>query len=67
MSPEDFQLRLLSIDRWGHMAIEGLIASQLHRGVPGRHRHAVEFGFEFDPTLLPKVLTDIQAIATGRG
>jgi hypothetical protein len=48
------------------MALGGMVAKRRHQGEGGPYRHAVEFAFEFDPTLLPKVLAGIQAIAEGR-
>lgn len=67
LSPGEFRLRLWSVDRRGHMAVGGLVTKRVHKGEAGPYLHAVEFGFEFDPTLLPKVLAGFQAIAEGRG
>jgi hypothetical protein len=67
LSAEEFRLRLWSVDRRGHMAVGGLVTKRVHKGDGSPHRHAVEFGFEFDPTLLPRVLAGFQAIAEGRG
>ncbi len=66
LSPEEFRLRLWSVDRRGHMAVGGLVTKRVHNGEGSPYRHAVEFGFEFDPTLLPRVLAGFQAIAEGR-
>lgn len=65
LSPEEFRLRFWSINRRGHMAVEGLIAKWIHKGEAVPYRHALEFGFEFDSTVLPKVLVDFQAIVDG--
>jgi hypothetical protein len=67
LSPEEFRLRLWSIDRRGHMAVGGLVTKRVHKGEAGPYGHAVEFGFEFDPAVLPRVLAGFQAIAVGRG
>jgi hypothetical protein len=67
LSPEEFRLRLWSVDRKGHMAVGGLVTKRMGKGEGGPYRHAVEFGFEFDPTLLPRVLAGFRAIAEGRG
>jgi hypothetical protein len=71
LSPEEFRLRFWSVDRRGHMAVGGLVTKLVYRGEGSRrgspYRHAAEFGFEFDPTLLPRVLVAFQAIAEGRG
>jgi len=65
MSPEEFHLRIWSVDRWGHVAVGGRGAKDVFLGQHGPYRHAVEFGFEFDPSLLPKVLSAFQEIAGG--
>jgi hypothetical protein len=67
LSPEEFRLRLWSVDRRGHMAVSGLVTKLVHKREGSPYRHAVEFGFEFDPTLLARVLVAFQAIAEGRG
>jgi hypothetical protein len=67
LSPGEFRLRVWSVDRKGHMAVGGLVTKRVHKGEGGSYRHAVELGFEFDPTLLPSVLAGFQAIAEGRG
>jgi hypothetical protein len=67
LSPEEFRLRIWSVDRRGHMAVGGLVTKRVHKGEGGPYRHAVEFGFEFDPTSLPRVLAGFRAIAEGRG
>ena len=67
LSPGEFRLRLWPVDRRGHMAVGGLVTKRIHKGEGSPYRHAVEFGFEFDPTLLPKVLADFQAIVEGGG
>ena len=66
MSPEEFRLRIRSVDRRGHMAVGGLVTKRVHKGEGSPYRHAVEFGFEVDPTLLPRMLAGFQAIAEGR-
>ena len=66
LSPEEFCLRIWSANRRGHLAVAGLVTKYVPDGEGGRYRHAVEFGFEFDPTLLPKVLAGFRAIAEGR-
>ena len=51
----------------GHVAIAGVVAKLVQQGEGRRYLHKLEFGFEFDPTLLPKVLSGFQAIAEGHG
>jgi len=48
------------------MAIGGRLTKLVYRGEAGPYDHAVEFGFEFDPTLLPKVLSEFRAIVEDR-
>src|SRR5262249_53666446 len=50
LSPEEFRLRIWSVDRRGHMAVGGLVTKRVHKGEGSPYHHAVEFGFEFDPT-----------------
>lgn len=66
LSEGEFRLRVWSIDRRGHMAVGGMVTKQVHRGVKSPYVHSLEFGFEFDPTLLPKVLADFESIAAWR-
>ncbi len=66
LSPGEFRLRLWSVDHSGHMAVGGLVTKLVHKRWGCPYRHAVEFAFEFDPTLLPRVLVAFQAIAEGR-
>jgi hypothetical protein len=68
MSPGALRVCIWSVDRRGHVAVSGRVS----RSVPGydgsdSYRHLVEFGFEFDPTLLPGVVAGFQAILEGRG
>ena len=65
LSPENIRFRLRAIDRRGHMAVDGMIAKLAHMGNP--YRHSMEFGFEFDPTLLPKVLAGFEELAKSPG
>ena len=63
ISREEFQLRIRSIDRQGHFAVSGKLACQVYADQRGPYLHAVEFGFEFDPTQLPQVLSGFQELA----
>jgi hypothetical protein len=58
MSPSEFHLRIFPVDRRGHLAISGRIRRLIHRGEAGPYCHVLEFGFEFDPTLLPQILRE---------
>jgi hypothetical protein len=51
MSPDELKPRIRSVDRRGHMAIEGSTGFHIHRG-DSQIWHAVHFGFEFDPCSL---------------
>jgi hypothetical protein len=65
MSADDFRLRIWSVDRRGHIAIGGMVSKIIRRGEAGPYRHTLEFGFEFDPTLLPRILVGFREIALG--
>jgi hypothetical protein len=57
ISPGQFRLRVYATDRVGHVAIAGRLA---------RGEQALEFGFGFCPSLLPRVVAGFDAIAEGR-
>jgi hypothetical protein len=62
MSPQELRLTIRSIDRAGHMAIEGVVG---YRGTFGE----VLLSFspmEFDPSILPQLLREARAIALER-
>jgi hypothetical protein len=63
ISREEFHLRIRSIDRQGHFAVSGRLACQVYADQRGPYLHTVEFGFEFDPTQLPDVLSGLHALA----
>jgi hypothetical protein len=64
MSPDEFRLQIWSVDRRGHVAIGGMIVQQIFKGeAAAPYRHSLEFGFEFDPTALPKVLAGLVELA----
>jgi hypothetical protein len=65
LSPDEFHLRIWSVNRRGHLAIGGLVTKQVYQAEGSPFRHAIEFGFEFEPTSLPKILAGFQAIAEG--
>ncbi|HEY9631347.1 MAG TPA: hypothetical protein V6C84_28995 [Coleofasciculaceae cyanobacterium] len=56
MSPDQFWLRIFSTDSLGHMALVGQLS---------RFKHELKFGFSFDPSVLPSIVKDFQAIASG--
>ncbi|HEY9630621.1 MAG TPA: hypothetical protein V6C84_25270 [Coleofasciculaceae cyanobacterium] len=56
MSPSQFWLRIVSTDSLGHMALFGQLS---------RSEHELKFGFSFDPSVLPSIVKDFQAIASG--
>jgi hypothetical protein len=65
LSPGELRLRVEVVDRRGHVAVLGSLACERYVGENGPYRHAVEFGFEFDPTALPAVRSGFEAIAEG--
>ncbi|XGV95719.1 MAG: hypothetical protein ACAF41_23625 [Leptolyngbya sp. BL-A-14] len=56
MSPGQFWLRIFSTDSLGHVALVGQLS---------RVEHELKFGFSFDPSALPSIVKDFQAIADG--
>jgi len=64
MSPEDFCVRIQTVDRAGHMVVEGRVARcvlAFWGCVP--LLHSVQFGFEFCPSLLPALITKFESLA----
>jgi len=60
MSPEELQLTFRSIDRGGHLAVEGFV------GVRSGGGYAAKLTFsslKFDPSELPRVLRELQSIS----
>ncbi len=55
ISPGELSLRIRSVDRAGHMAIEGKTGYPVQRE-HGLIEHSVQFGFEFDPSQLLKAV-----------
>ncbi len=55
ISPGELQLRIRSLDRAGHMGIEGLIGM---RGPRNEFRFTFD-ALEFDPTRLPSLVTEL--------
>ena len=63
---DEFRLRVWSVDRLGHMAVAGRIMQRVRSDRKSAYAHAVEFGFEFDPTQLPPFLAGFENIAAGK-
>jgi hypothetical protein len=57
ISPNELNLRIRSVDRRGHMAIEGSTGYHVHRG-DSQIWHAVHFGFGFDPSQLASAVRE---------
>lgn len=66
ISPGEFVLRIESVDSLGHIAVSGRLAKRMYAGECGPYLHAVEFGFEFDPTALSEIVATFEAIKEGR-
>jgi hypothetical protein len=58
MSPRDFRLVIRSTDQLGHMAVTGHVGWDTPDGFSRR----LEFGFRFDPTLLPALSRDFEVL-----
>ena len=63
-SPGQFSLRLWRVDSLGHMAVSGRLTHHQFGELRGPHLHAVEFGFEFDPTLLRSIVAEFESMLT---
>jgi len=61
-SAEEFRLRFWSVNGRGHVAVGGVVTKQVHRGEGSPYPHRVEFGFEFDSTTLPTILSEFRKI-----
>jgi hypothetical protein len=63
MSPGDLRLRIGSLDRLGHMGVEGQMAEHsLGAGARQPQTMQLEFGpIDFDPTLLPELVRELTA------
>ncbi len=59
MSPQSCSLRFAVIDATGHTAVSGFLGSRTPDGALQR----LEFGFRFDPGLLPALVGELDAIA----
>jgi hypothetical protein len=58
LSPEKFRLALRAVDGAGHLVAEG----RLGRWVFARYWHAIEFSFEFCPSLLAQAVRDFEQL-----
>jgi hypothetical protein len=54
--PVEFWLELRAIDRAGHMAVFGRLRRWQYLSTGPGYYQAVEFGFEFCPSLLPEIV-----------
>ncbi|NEU72449.1 hypothetical protein PI95_007640 [Hassallia byssoidea VB512170] len=61
--PLQVWLKICSIDSLGHMALFGRISRW---EVVLRCEHILEFGFSFDPTLLPSIVKYFETVVSGR-
>ena len=67
MSPGELRLCLRSLDRQGHMGVEGELTHNLY-GAGGRRPQLLQLQFdamEFDPTLLPRLIAEIVSLPNG--
>ena len=54
ISPNELEITVRSIDRSGHMVVEGFTGYEVQRE-RGTRRHSITFGIEFDPSQLNEV------------
>ena len=58
MSPDEFRMEVFSTDPAGHMALTGTVRRPHVEGFT----LALEFGFAFEPDLLPQIVRDLTAL-----
>jgi hypothetical protein len=63
MSPDELELVVLATDRAGHMAAEGWLGRTWYARDAFVHDR-VSFGIEIDPSLLPGLIRQFEALAT---
>lgn len=64
MSPAEFQLAIFATDRAGHLAAEGWVGRE-YVGRNGALEDRVCFSIEVDPSTLPQILRQLEAIVPG--
>lgn len=62
MSPAEFQLAVFATDRAGHMAAEGWVGRE-YGGRDGAFHDRVCFSIEIDPSTLPEIVRQFEAIS----
>jgi hypothetical protein len=65
-SPDEFWLEVRSIDRAGHMAVFGRLRRWQFMSPGEGYHQAVEFGFEFCPSLLAGVFAAFRSMASSQ-
>jgi len=59
-SPDELWLEIRSIDRSGHVALFGKLCHRQFLRPGADHSQQVQFGFEFCPSLLPRIIADLR-------
>jgi hypothetical protein len=63
ISPHEFWLKICSTDSLGHVAIFGRLSQAKQQTEQGLTcNHLLEFGFSFDPSLLPSLVKNFEVI-----
>ena len=62
MSPAEFQLSILTTDRAGHVAAEGWVGRQ-YAGRAGAAHDRVCFSIRIEPSILPQLVREFEALA----
>lgn len=63
MSPHDFQLRIFAADKAGHIIAEGWVGRDYYAVQSTVKEHHVSFGIEIDPSILPPLIEQLEALA----
>ncbi|MGG6293988.1 hypothetical protein ACQ4M4_06155 [Leptolyngbya sp. AN02str] len=65
MSPDQFWLKIFSTNRLGQMAVIGRLSQVSPLGHDLRCNHLLEFGFPFDPVMLPSIVKNFERVSSG--
>jgi hypothetical protein len=64
MSPDEFWLKIYSTDSLGHMALFGQLSQTKYESNLIMCKPLLEFGFSFDPSILPSIVKNFEAIVS---
>jgi hypothetical protein len=65
MSPGAFRLRISIVDRSGHLVLDGSLGQSDHLRSSVTIEHRLDFGFEFDPSDLVRIVREFHSLPGG--